>query len=404
MFERKIYQARLARFAGTPVIKVLTGMRRVGKSTVMRLFRDQLTAGGVTGEQIVFIDMELMEFAFIRDAADLHAYVTARRLAGTANKPQYLFIDEVQEINGWEKAVNSILNEGGFDIYLTGSNANLLSSELATLLTGRYVEIPVYPLSFREYARFRNADPDDTLFGEYLRRGGMPGIHRMEQDDETIRQYLVSLTDSIILKDIVGRYAVRDIDLLRRIIRFTADNSGNVYSARRVAEFMKNERRTAGVETVYNFLSYMTSSYLVHQAPRYDLKGKRLLEVGEKYYFGDLGLKNALVGYRQSDINTALETVVCFHLKRTGHEVSIGKVGNAEIDFIAERSGRRIYIQVCYLVADESVATREFGPLEAVDDNYPKYVLSMDRIMGGDRNGVSRVYLPDFLQDDDVNT
>jgi predicted AAA+ superfamily ATPase len=400
MYERKLYQDQLARFAGTPVIKVLTGMRRVGKSTVMRMFREQLAAGGASPEQLVFVDMELLEFASIKNAADLHAFVTEKRQKGkSSRKPQYLFIDEVQEIEDWEKAINSILNEGGFDIYLTGSNANLLSGELATLLTGRYVEIPVYPLSFGEYAFFRNALPDEGLFDEYMRRGGMPGIHHMDQDDETIRQYLGSLADSIILKDIVGRYAVRDVDLLRRIIRFIADNSGNVFSAKRIADFMRNERRTVGVETVYNYLSYMMTAFLAYQVPRYDMKGKRFLEVGEKYYFSDLGLKNALIGYRQSDINAALETVVYFELKRRGFTVSVGKVGNAEIDFIAERSGQKMYVQVCYLLADQSVEEREFGALESVSDNYPKYVLSMDRIMGSDRNGIKRVYLPDFLME-----
>ena len=205
------------------------------------------------------------------------------------------------------------------------------------------------------------------------------------------------LADSIILKDIVGRYAVRDVDLLRRIIRFIADNSGNVFSAKRIADFMKNERRTVGVETVYNYLSYMLSSFLAYRVSRFDLKGKRFLEVGEKYYFSDLGLKNALIGYRQSDINAALETLVYFELRRRGFTVSIGKAGNTEIDFIAERSGQKMYLQVCYLLADQSVAQREFGPLESVSDNYPKYVLSMDRIMGSDRNGIRWVYLPDFL-------
>ena len=403
MYERKFYQEQVTRFAGTPLIKVLTGMRRVGKSTVMRLFRDDLIKSGVTPERIIFIDMELLEFAAIRTETDLHTFVTDRRPKKKKGaEPQYLFIDEVQEIEGWERAVNSLLNEGGIDIYLTGSNANLLSSELASLLTGRYIEIPVYPLSLHEYALFRGAEPDEKLFDEFLRRGGMPGIHHMEQDDETIRQYLGSLIDSIILKDIVGRYGVRDIDLLRRIIRFLADNSGNVFSAKRIADFMKNERRTAGVETVYNYISYIVSAFLAHRASRYDLKGKRFLEVSEKYYFGDLGLKHALIGYRQSDINTALETAVYFELKKRGYAVSVGKFGETEIDFIAERSGKKIYVQVCYLLADETVSRREFGPLEAVQDNYPKYVLSMDRIGGGDRNGIRRVYLPEFLLAEEI--
>lgn len=398
MYERKIYQKQLSRFKGVPLVKVLTGIRRVGKSTVMRMFRENLIREGTDAGDVLFIDMERMEFADIRTGENLYDFVRTR-LPGeqVRGSRKFLFIDEIQIVTAWERAIQSLLNEGDFDIYITGSNANLLSSELATLLTGRYVEIPVYPLSFGEYSQFRGAEPDEILFGEFLRLGGMPGIHHMELDEDVVRQYLGSLVDSIILKDVVGRYSVRDVDLLRRLVGFLADNSGNLFSAKRIADFMKNERRSVGVETVYNYISYLVAGFLTYRVPRFDIKGKRFLEVHEKYYFADMGLKNALIGYRQSDINTALELVVFFELKRRGYTVSVGRLNDAEIDFIAECGGVRIYVQVCYMISDESVSRREFSPLEAVADNYPKFVLSMDRLRGSDHNGIQRLYLPDFL-------
>lgn len=398
MYERKYYLDALERLSGTPLIKVITGMRRVGKSTIMRLYMDRLVRQGTRTEQIIHLDFERIEFSGLRSAGELHRYISARRFPGRATDDrQFLFIDEVQEVVEWERAINSLLNEGGLDIWLTGSNAGLLSSELATLLTGRYVEIPVFPLSFAEYAVFRQAPPEELLFKEFMERGGMPGIHQLLPEGDTVRQYLVSLLDSILLRDVVGRYAIRDVDLLYRAVRFLAGNSGQVFSAKRIADFMKREQRHLGVETVYNYVNHLVSAFLVHRASRYDLKGKRFLEVNEKYYFGDLGLKHALVGYRPGDIATALEAVVYFELRKRGYSVSIGKIDQTEVDFIAEKGGRKLYLQVCYLLTDETVENREFGPLEAIRDNYEKTVLSMDRLGGSDRNGIRRQYLPEFL-------
>ncbi len=401
MYTRKGYQDQLMRFARTPFIKVLTGLRRVGKSTILRLFQADLMAQGVAPERFVSIDMERFEFAGLRTETDLHEYVLARLPAHPSGEWSYLFIDEVQEIAQWEKAVNAFLNQGGIDIVITGSNSHLLSSELATLLTGRYVEIPVYPLTFSEFVGFGrqsgNDTPTDELFAQYLRQGGMPGLFHVDADEDLHRQVLGSLVDSVLLKDIAARYQVRDIDLLRRILLFLADNSGQTFSARRVADFLKNERRSAGIETIYNYVSYILSAFLAFRVPRYDLKGKRFLEVSEKYFFADLGLRQALVGYRPADIAPALELAVFLELKRRGYAVSVGKLQDTEVDFIAEFGGKRIYLQVCYLLSDESVVRREFGPLEAIRDNYPKLVLSMDRLAGGDQNGISWQYLPDFL-------
>jgi predicted AAA+ superfamily ATPase len=395
MYKRKTYQDQLARFAGAPIVKVVTGMRRVGKSTMLKLYREGLLAEGSAADHIIWVDMELQECWNIRDPADLLSFVKSRRVSDAGK--HHLFIDEVQEIPGWEKAVAALLNEGWADIHISGSNARLLSSELATLLTGRYVEIPINPLSYAEYIQFRKAAPDEGVFHEYLVRGGMPGLHHMERDDETVRQYLSSLVDSIVLKDVIGRYNLRDSDLVKRLLRFLADNSGKIFSAKRVVDFLKNERRSIGVETIYSYVDHLVSSYLVQRIPRYDLKGKKLLSVSEKCYFGDLGMKHALVGYRPSDINTALEWIVCLELRKRGYEVRVGKAGEAEVDFIAEKSGERKYFQVCYLLSDEDVVRREFGALERIDDNHPKYVLSMDRIAGGGVGGIHREYLPDFL-------
>jgi predicted AAA+ superfamily ATPase len=397
MILRESYLRQIERVAGSPVVKVLTGMRRSGKSTILRMYKEKLEAAGMPPENIVYIDMERLDFSAISDAKDLQKYVIQKtEFSGHANHKIALFVDEIQEIENWERAIASLLNKQIYDIFITGSNANLLSSELATKLTGRYVEIPVLPLTYAEYALFRATDPSDALFLEFIRRGGMPGIHHMEQDDETIRQYLESLVDSIVLKDIVKRYQVRDVDLLKRILIFLSSNSGKIFSARSVVDYLKKEKRSVGIETIYNYASYIVSAFLAHKATRYDVKGKRHLEVLEKYYFADLGIQNALCG-AQIDLGAALETVVYFELKKRGYKVDIGKVGEAEVDFIAQQGSKKIYIQVCYLLADDRIIKREFSPLVAIADNHPKYVLSLDKLGKENFEGIVRLNLTDFL-------
>ena len=402
--ERNLYLKRIAPFLGRPVVKILTGMRRVGKSCLLRLLRDDILRQGLPAGNLRFIDKESMDFDALRTDRDLHADVTAafKRRKG----PKALLVDEVQEIAGWERAVASLSGRGDVDIVLTGSNAHLFSSELASRLSGRYLEFPIYSLGFAEFLAFRGADAGnrDAEFRRYLRYGGLPALHHMELSDEVVFQYLSSLYSAILLKDIVARHAVRQVPLLENIARFLFDNIGQTVSANRISAYLKSQRLRVGVDTVINYLGYFQEALLTHKAARYDIKGRRLLELHEKYYLGDIGLRHALLGYREADIAPILENVVYLELRRRGYTVSIGKWGEREIDFIATREKEKLYVQVAYLLATPMTIRREFGPLLETPDNYPKLVLSMDPVFGGDYEGIRRMHLLDFLMKPDAET
>ena len=395
--ERNLYLKRIAPFLGRPVVKILTGMRRVGKSCLLRLLRDDILRQGLPAGNVHFIDKESMDFEALRTDRDLHADVTAafQRSKG----PKTLLVDEVQEIVGWERAVASLSGRGDVDIVLTGSNAHLFSSELASRLSGRYIEFPIYSLGFAEFLAFRGAAAEDrdTEFLRYLRYGGLPALHHMEMSDEVVSQYLSSLYSAILLKDIVARHAIRQVPLLENIARFLFDNIGQTVSANRISAYLKSQRLRVGVDTVINYLGYFQDALLTHKAARYDIKGRRLLELHEKYYLGDIGMRHALLGYREADIAPILENVVYLELRRRGYSVSIGKWGEREIDFIATREKEKFYVQVAYLLASSETIRREFEPLLETPDNYPKLVLSMDSVFGEDFKGVRRMHLLDFL-------
>lgn len=397
IYNRKLYKDHLSPWIDKSVIKVITGMRRVGKSCLLKQLIEQLQARGVPKARIHLIDKESIAFDDIANYKDLVSYLKPR-IARSKGR-QYLLIDEVQEIKQWEKAVNSYLKDGNWDVYLTGSNAHMLSSELATLLSGRYVEIPVHPLSLPEFLQFneKQASEAEKLFQTYLRYGGFPAIHQFIENEDTIYQYINSLYDTIILKDIVNRHEIRNVPLFQNISRFVFDNIGNTFSAKRVADYLKSQRLNISVDTVQKYLGYLTETYALQRVQRYDIKGKRNLEIHEKYYLGDIGLRNAVLGYRESAINGLLENLVYLELKRRGYRVAIGKLGNAEIDFIATREQEKRYIQVCYLLASDETVQREFGALEAVPDNYPKTVLSMDSIGPDNRDGIHWQNLIRFL-------
>lgn len=380
-----------------PIIKVITGMRRVGKSCLLKQLIEHLHLRKVPNKRIHLIDKESIDFDDIVTYKDLVAYLK-ERTSGIKGK-QYLLIDEVQEIEQWEKAVNSYLKEGNWDIYLTGSNAHMLSSELATLLSGRYVEIPVYSLSLPEFLQFNQHDPSavEQSLRIYLRYGGFPAIHQFMESEDTVYQYINSLYDTIILKDIVNRHKIRNVPLFQNISRFVFDNIGNTFSAKKVADYLKSQRLSITVDTVQKYLGYLTETYALNRVQRYDIKGKRNLEIHEKYYLGDIGLRNGVLGYRESAINGLLENLVYLELKRRGYKVAIGKLGDAEIDFIATREKEKQYIQVCYLLASEATIQREFGVLAALPDNYPKTVLSMDSIGPDNREGIKWQNVIDFL-------
>ncbi len=382
---------------GRPMVKILTGMRRVGKSCLLHLLHDELLKKGTKHSNICFIDKESLDFDTIRTDHNLHEFVIAtfKKCKG----PRTLLIDEVQLIEKWERAIGSLAGKGDMDIVLTGSNAQLLSSELATRLSGRYIEFPIFGLGFSEFLTFRGraVENRETEFLRFLRYGGLPVLHHMEMTDEVIFQCLNSIYSTILLKDIVSRHSIRQVPLLENIIRFVFDNVGQPISANRIAAHLKSQRLHVGVDTVINYLGYFQEALITHKAARYDIKGRRLLETYDKHYIGDLGLRHALLGYRESDISHLLENVVYLELRRRGYNVAIGKWGNREIDFIALREKEKIYIQVAYLLATPETVQREFKPLQETPDNYPKLVLSMDPLFGDDHEGVRRMHLLDFL-------
>ncbi|HPS31727.1 MAG TPA: ATP-binding protein [bacterium] len=404
MIERKQYFDKISPFINKPVIKVMSGLRRCGKSTFMKMLMERLIKDGVEKKNIVYVSMELMEFEFITNHKVLYDHVK-KNLSSTGIN--YLFIDEIQEIPGWEKAVNSILAENAADIYLTGSNSRLFSSEFATLLTGRYVEIAMFPLSFSEFLQFRKKEKDLNIekeFELFLKFGGLPGIHYFDLKDEVVFQYISSIYSTILLKDVVRRYSVRDVFLLEKIAAFVFDNCGSITSAKKIADYFKSQQIKTGVETVQNYIGYLQDAHLVSRSGRFDLKGKRHLELNEKYYAGDSGIRHSVLGYKKNDIAGLLENVVYLELLRRGYAVSTGKFEDLEVDFIAEKNGEIIYIQVAYLLLSKETEEREFKPLEKIQDNYPKMVLSMDTIWGSNRNGIVRKNVMDFLMERSVFT
>ncbi|MFH0921468.1 MAG: ATP-binding protein [Fibrobacterota bacterium] len=399
LLPREHYVERLRPFMDKPIVKVITGMRRVGKSGVLELVSQALLSKRTPRKNILYINKESLEFSFIETYKDLDSYVKKSFKGVTGSK--YLFIDEIQDIEGWEKAASSILAGKQCDIYLTGSNATLLSSELSTLLTGRTIETDVYPLSFREYLLFRQAHGGrrdiEKEFDGYLRYGGLPGIHAFTLEDEIVYAYLNSVLDAIIYKDIVKRHKIRDISLFERVLAFVFGNCGHLTSAKSISDFLKSQRSRANVATVQDYCRAMEQSYLVHKLRRYDLKGRRHLEYAEKFYMGDAGIRHGLVGYADRDIAGILENVVALELLRRGYKLSVGSLSGLEVDFVAQKQGETLYVQVCSRLADGKTVDREFGNLERINDNYPKRVLSLEKHFQKDRKGITHTHISDFL-------
>ena len=403
MITRERYLKQISPFIDKHVIKVITGIRRCGKSTFLKLICNVLTGKGVRPENLLLINKDSLEFDSLTTYQQLVKYVN-KYFKGIPGK-KYLFIDEVQEIVGWEKALSGFLTDNTADLYITGSNSRLLSSELATYISGRYVEFKLYTLTFSEFLKFRNVlEPEkhEAEFAMFMKYGGFPGIHRMEYDDEVITQYVSSIYDTILLKDVVARNGLRDISLLERIAQFAADNCGNVTSSKKIADFLKSQKIKGSVDTVQNYLNMLTSAFIFHKVNRFDIKGKRLLEIHEKYYTGDIGLKHSLLGYKMNDISGHLENIVFLELLSRGYKVNIGKINEQEIDFIATKNNQQIYVQVAYLLADNKTIEREFGALEKINDNYLKIVLSLDKFLNNDRNGIKWFNLIDFLTGEQI--
>ncbi|MFN6944136.1 MAG: ATP-binding protein [Cytophagaceae bacterium] len=398
MIERSRYIKKLMPFINKPIIKVITGIRRCGKSTLLQQIIQILQSNKIPPQQIIYINKELVEFDEIKTYRDLHNFIQEKK-QGKFIK-YYLFIDEVQEIEYWEKAINSLLAEQNYDIYITGSNARLLSSELASLLSGRYVEFKMHTLVYAEFKEFiqhkhlKTGESDFELFKKY---GGFPGIHHMDLDDIVIRQYLQSIYNSVLLKDVIVRNQIRDAAMLDVISRYLIDNCGNITSAKGISDFMKSQNRKVSVDTVLNYIRFSCDALLFEKVLRFDLKGKRLLETYEKYYMADIGFRYATLGYTPQAISGQLENIIYLELQARDYTVTIGKVEDMEIDFIATKGSEKLYIQVCSNLTGDKVIEREYRSLEMITDHFPKYVLSLDKGFETSKSGIKWMNIEDFL-------
>jgi len=395
---RDLYLNQLIKFKDKPLIKVVTGIRRCGKSTLLSLFETYLLNSGVQADHIIRINFEALEFEDIMSYKALYEHIKGKM--ATSKGKYYLILDEVQLVDSWEKAINSFLVDSHVDIYITGSNAYLLSSELSTLLSGRYVEIKMQPLSFKEYLDFTNstsADDVTALFEAYLRHGGLPLVVELKEHPDTIAPFLTGIYNTVIMKDVIQRNRVRDPALLESVLRFLAANIGSTVSTKKISDYLTSSGRKTTSDTIDNYLKMLESAFIIYRANRYDLRGKLFLKTLEKFYIVDTGIRNQLTGFRNTDYGHILENVVYFELLNRGFDVSIGKVGAFEVDFVATRADKKVYYQVCATIMDEHTRNRELRPLQAITDHYEKVILTMDRTVYSDYNGIRSVNIIDFL-------
>ncbi len=399
MIYRTEYMNQLHSFKDNKLIKVVTGLRRSGKSTLLQMFRDELIKDNVSEEQIQYINFELMKYDAIRNYKQLYELVVANIKQGQKN---YLFFDEIQQVDGWEKAVNSLTLEFDTDIYVTGSNAYLLSSELATLISGRYVEIKMLPLSFKEYYSFYKDDKrsKQELFDEYLKFGGLPQLLSLPQDEKTLSAFLSSIYDTVILKDVIGRNKLKDVDLLKRVFAFVCGNVGSITSTNSMAKYIANEAKLDSAlrpATIGNILDMLENAFIIYRADRYDVKGKEVLKSLEKYYVADTGLKNTIVGYNLDNYGHAIENVIYLELIRRGYKVYVGKTGTKEIDFVAINQQETIYYQVSQSILDADTRERETAPFYSTNDFFEKIIITTDKNYATNENGIKIVNIIDFL-------
>ncbi|HAM98933.1 MAG TPA: ATPase [Marinilabiliales bacterium] len=399
MINRELYLKKLKEFIDKPFIKVISGIRRSGKSALLILLKEELLKRGINEKNIIYVNFESFEHSEILKAKELYAYVKDK----IQNKGKYyILLDEIQEVEAWEKAINSFAVDFNADIYITGSNSKLLSGELATYLAGRYVEFLIYTLSFNEMLMFKaeQQQAQSTIYNNFelfLRMGGFPAIHTSTYTSESAYQIVHDIYSSVILRDVVQRNKIRDVELLERVVKYVFDNIGNKFSAKNVADYFKSQNRKLDLNTVYNYLNALERAFIIYRIPRFDIKGKEILKTNEKYFIGDQSLLYALMGYKGRLISGILENIVMLELKRRGYQVYVGKLDNAEVDFIAEQGNKKIYIQVCYKMTEKSTIEREYKPLLSIKDNYPKYVLTMDEHWNDNIEGIEHRHIADFL-------
>ena len=398
MIIRQHYLNMLKIYRDVPLVKILAGIRRCGKSTILEMLRDDLLKSGIDADHIISMRYTSEDYDDGMTAKDMYQGIKERM---TGDGRCYLLLDEVQEIAGWEKAVNSLLENADTDIYVTGSNSKLMASEISTYLTGRYVSIPVYTLSFSEYLEFKKSDsrPQKELLSEYLRMGGFPIVALGNFDERSSYQIVEGIYNSVINNDITKRHHVTNFDLFNRVVKYIVENVGKTFSANAIAKFLKSEGRSLSVEAVYNYLNWLEKAFVIYRCQRYDLQGKSVLKTQEKFYLADASLKYCMMGFNPKSLAAMLENIVYFELRRRGYEVYIGKNETKEIDFVAVRRDERIYVQVCRSLPEE--ADRETANLLEIKDHYPKYVVTLDEFASGNINGVKIVHLADFLLRDE---
>lgn len=402
MINRPLYMDKIMTYVDTPFVKVLTGIRRSGKSTIMKMIVDKLeNERHIPKENIISMRFDSMEY---EDMTAKQMFETIK--AGlSAQGRTYLFLDEVQEISGWEKVVNSFLGEYDVDIYVTGSNSRMMSSEIATYLTGRYVSFQVYPLSFEEYLAFRREvtevkAPHQEL-ADYVRLGGFPATHLRAYSQDEVYTIVRDIYNSTIFSDIVKRNQIRKVDQLERVVKYTFSNVGNTFSAKSISDYLKSEKRSIDNETVYSYLEKLEKAYILHRCSRYDLQGKEILKTQEKFYLADTSLHYSVLGYGPDSVASSLENVVYLELCRRGYKVYIGKTTDGEVDFVASRQGEKLYVQVTQEIHSEKTEKREYERLLEIKDNYPKYVLRTDEFASGNYEGIKTMHIADFLMSKD---
>ena len=398
MIERPLYVDKIMAYVDTPFVKILTGVRRCGKSTILKMIMERLkTERNIPEDRIISCRFDSMEY---EDRTAKQIYTLLKDQLSSTGRT-YLFLDEVQEIKGWEKVVNSLASDFDVDLYITGSNSRMMSSEIATYLTGRYISFRIFTLSFGEYlmfkSKFANVGEPKAELANYVRLGGFPATHLQAYSQDEIYTIVRDIYNSTIFSDIVKRNQVRKIDQLERVVKYTFNNVGNTFSAKSIADYLKAERRSLDNETVYSYLEKLEKAYLLHRCSRYDLQGKEILKTQEKFYLADVALRYSVLGYNADSVASSLENIVYLELCRRGYTVNVGKTGDSEIDFVAVRQNEKIYVQVTQEINSEKTEKREYSRLLEIPDNYPKFVLTTDEFAGGNYEGIKTMHIADFL-------
>ena len=393
--KRKGYIDRIKPFMQKSVAKVLTGQRRVGKSFLLYQLIEEILAEEPDAN-IIYVNLEDFTFSSLQTAEDLHSYIISHSKEKVKN---YIFIDEIQDIPGFEKVIRSLLLNEDNDIYITGSNAKMLSGELATYLSGRYIEFKIYSLSYSEFLEFHGLTESETSYELYSRYGGLPYLLNLPLEDETVNEYLKSVYSTIVFRDVVSRYKLRNTLFLEKLIQFLSENIGNLFSAKNISDYLKSQHTAISVNQIQSYTEYLNNAFLIHRVERYDLIGKRVFEIGEKYYFENMGIRNIVIGYRITDKAKILENLVYNHLLYKGYDIKVGYYVDKEIDFVGEKNGEKLYIQVALKIDSDKTAEREFGNLLKIQDNYPKIVVTEDTFSGNSYEGIRHCSIRQFLME-----